>query len=233
MDNKINFTGSFLIKNPGKIGWTKIVREMIPESSFIKGNFLGRGNMYVAASDRYDREIATYLINNNYVINYYPNVNMKSGICNMSQDMLEELVKGSEVISEKSKIINHATEVENKYIPIDYVRKPNDHIVQTINALRTVEHIPVDKLQPVTVKGETLFIDANGKLVAKASPNNPRGFNFIQIFPRYTTSEDMEMIKADYKGNICYRTKKIDKFRLFKRDYLAAANSWLEKTNKR
>ena len=35
MDNKINFTGSFVIKNPGKIGWKKIVRDMLPENSFI------------------------------------------------------------------------------------------------------------------------------------------------------------------------------------------------------
>ena len=225
MDNKINFTGSFVIKNPGKTGWKKIVRDMLPENSFIKGNFLGRGNMFVATSDRYDNEVVTYLINHNYVFNYYPKVNKKSGIQNMPQSMIEELVKGSEALTKRKAIVKAATEAENRYIPDSYVRKPDDHIPQTMNALRTVEHIPVDSLKPLTINGETLFVDSKGTLVAKASPNNPRGFNFIQIFPRYTTSEDMEMIKADYTGSINYRTKNIDKLRLFKRDFMAAVNS--------
>ena len=233
MDNKINFTGSFVIKKPGKIGWKKIMRDMLPENSFIKGNFLGRGNMFVSVSDRYDREIATYLTNGNYVFNYYPNVNRKSGICNMPQTMIEELVKGSKVLSERGEIEKYVTEVENKYIPDDYVRKPNDHIPQTIKALSSLEHVPVKTLKPITVKGETLFVDSNGNLVAKASPNNPRGFNFIQVFPRYSTSEDMEMIKADYAGNINYCTKNIDKLRPFKRDYLAAVNSVNTRTGRR
>ena len=225
MDNKINFTGSFVIKKPGRVKWKEIVRDMLPENSYIKGNFLGQGNMFVATSDRYDNEVVTYLINHNYVFSYYPKVNKKSGICNMPQSMIEELVEGSEALTKRKAIVKAATEAENRYIPDSYVRKPDDQIPQTMNALRTVEHIPVDSLKPLTINGETLFVDSKGKLVAKASPNNPRGFNFIQIYPRYTTSEDMEMIKADYTGSINYRTKNIDKLRLFKRDFMAAVNS--------
>ena len=224
MDN-INFTGSFVIKNPGKIGWKNIMRDMIPESAFIKGNFLGKGNMYVASSDRYDNEIATYLINSNFAFNYYPNINLKSGVCNMPVNTIESTIKDSKVLTDKKEIRKYTSEVERKYIPKNYVREANDHISQTINALKQVEHIPVDFLKHFTYKGETIFVDRNGKLIAKASPNNPRGFNYIQIFPRYSTSEDMYMIKTDYTGQIHYITKNIDKLRLFKRDYLAAVNS--------
>ena len=224
MDN-INFTGSFVIKKPGKTGWNKIMHEMMPDTSFVKGNFLGKENMFVATSDRYDREVATYLMNANFAFNYYPNINLKSGICSMPVKAIESVVSASKVLTGKKEIIKHVAEVEKKFIPHDYVRKANDHIIQTINALKQLQHIPVDTLNHFTIKGETLFVDRNGKLVAKASPNNPRGFNFIQVFPRYSTSEDMEMIKTDYTGNIHYKTKNIDKLRLFKRDYNAAVNS--------
>ena len=227
MDN-INFTGSFVIKSPGKTGWKAIMRDMVPESAFIKGNFLGKGNMFIANNDRYDNEVATYLTNSNYVFNYYPNINLKSGIQNMPVKMLEAKIKGEKAISDTKEILKQAKEAENKHIPQNYTRKAGDHIAQTLKALNSVEYIPVDSLHWVTIKGETIFVDRNGKLVAKASPNNPRGFNFIQVFPRYTTSENMEMIKADFEGNIHYRRTNIDKLRLFKRDYIAAVNSAIQ-----
>ena len=221
MDN-INFTGGFLVKKTGVIGWRKIIKQILPNSAYLKGNFLGKGNMFISVNNKYDKEIATYLLSRNFVFSYYPNIDQKSGICSRPKDLAEALVSSSKVITDKKQIMAHVKEVERASIPIGYIRKPNDHMEQTLNVLRQADNIPpVEKLSSQTKNKVTIFTDRNGNVVAKASPNNARGKNFILIFPRYDENL-MEMVKTDFQGNICYWTNDIKKLDSFKRDFRAA-----------
>ena len=104
MDN-INFTGGFLLKPTKKFPWRKIGNEIIPDkSSYIKRDMLAKGNVFLATNNRYDREIADYLLDRNIVFTYYPNVDLKSGICKMDFGSAENLVRTSKAITDKKEI---------------------------------------------------------------------------------------------------------------------------------
>lgn len=223
MDN-INFTGGFLFNNPNYKQWKKIYNEIVPSTRLIRHNIKGEGNILLVNSDKYDKEVTDYLLDRNILFSYYPNINAKTGVWNMKFDEVEKLVDESTPLTKAKDIQKYAKDLENKSTPIEYVWKDKDHIKQTLDALKTIERIPVDKLRYYTIKNVTLFYDENSKLVAKASPNNARGINYIQVYPRYD-DESMELLKVGFNGEIHYRTNKIDKLQIFKRDFAAAVNT--------
>ena len=222
MDN-INFTGSFLVKHKNFNHWQQIYNSIAPKSRYIKHNILKGKNVFLACNDKYDKSITDYLFKNNVIFSYYPNINLKTKVHDMDKETLEALVNSEKVMTDKLEIKSFTSQRAKTFIPKDYIWTKNDHIPQSINALRTIDYLNVDSLKHVTNKHITTFYDKYDRLVAKASPNDSRGVNVIFVYPRFK-DESFIMIKADYTQKVRAKTEDIKQLTDYNRNFMIALN---------
>lgn len=222
MDN-INFTGSFLVKHNSFSHWQQIYNSIAPKSRYLKHNILGEKNVFLACNDKYDKSISDYLFRNNVIFSYYPNINLKSRVHNMDKETLEAFVNSEKAMTNELEIKSFVSKRAKTFIPKDYIWRKNDHIPQSLNALRTIDYLNVDSLTYSTKKHITTFYDKDNRLVAKASPNSSRGENVIFVYPRYK-EEPFIMIKADYTQNVRAKTDDIGKLTDYKKNFMIALN---------
>lgn len=222
MDN-ISFTGGFLIRHNSFSHWNKIYNSIIPKQRFLKHNLFSKKNVFVVTKDEHDKAIADYLYTNNIAFSYYPNINFKSYVHNMNKEALEAFVKSETEMTNEHEIKSFVAKRAKSFIPEDYVWSMNDHIPQSLNALRTIDYLDVDTLKPVTKKHITTFFDKDGRMVAKASPNSSRGINIVFAYPRFK-DEQFVMIKTDYNHNIRSKTDDINLLTEYNRNFMIAVN---------
>ena len=185
--DSVNFRGAFLIKKPKcdvnnnfVKAWNSIQAEL-PKKKCVFPQFNKRGDKLFVVKSVYDRAMASIILNCNVRFKFYPDINLKN---RLDSDFPEEAKKvldaQKNVISTKEDLRNYVQIHKEKPIVLSKYRwKPDDHVDKTYRALG----LNKDEYHTKIVSGITLIKDKNGKIVAKASPNNERGVNFIYVYP--------------------------------------------------
>ena len=180
MDN-ITFQGGFLIKKPSKTTWNSI-QEAMPRHKCLFQDFNGNGDKFFAIKSVYDEAMARVLLRKRVGFKFYPDINLKSRLDTYYPEEAHKIVDAqTNVIETKDGLKEFLKTITKKPVYIKrYHWKPEDHIDKTFRAaeLNPAEHT-------VSVSDHITYIkDKSGKVVAKASPNNERGVNFVYIYPK-------------------------------------------------
>ena len=218
MDN-INFTGGFLLKAPKPQQWEKIYNEIVPKKRVIVNDLKGKDNVFFATKNCYDPSILKYLIENKVKFTFYPKINLKNRIDSYYPEKATEILDAeTEVITLKRNMLKYLeTPTKSAVKQLKYKWKPEDHIPQTLQALK------LDKSQcKISTKNSiTTIKDLNDKILAKVSPNNNRGISYALIYPRFG-DEKLRMVVTTHKGEIVTDTTDIDKLADFKKHFMHA-----------
>ncbi len=179
--NEINFCGGFLIEKPSIRMWNGI-QENMPKKKCVFQNFNENGDKFFVIKSVYDKAMASYILSKNVKFKFYPEINLKNRLDPYSPEEAHRVISAQTyVIDSKSmlrKFINANTDVN---IVPKYKWKPNDHIGKTLKALE----LNPDECNVKIISGVAYITDKKGIIIAKASPNNERGVNFVYVYPKH------------------------------------------------
>ncbi len=196
MDNKINFTGTFLIKNPTKAAKIEL-EKLAGRHKLIFKNFDNTtDNLYVVRKGK-DKGIAKFILDNNLRFKYYPWINTKSGLDPLCPDeAIKVLEQDVRMISQKSALAKFF-----RFLPkpprIDYNLK---------GVARSLNLIP-DELVFRSENGATLAFSKENKQLFKSSPLNKYGENYVYSFinggkpEKLLVHGDVVLFKYPYYAN--------------------------------
>ena len=186
--NDISFNGGFLISKPSPTKW-KNIKAQFPSNKCVFENYNSNGDKFFAIKSFYDREMIGVLLRKKVNFKFYPDINLKSRLDSYYPETAREIVNSQTNVidtpDQLRKFIRECTPVKRKSPIVRYRWKPEDHIDKTYKAL----HIDSSQYQTEIIKGITYIKDVNGKIVAKASPNNERGVNFVYELPKTPNGE--------------------------------------------
>ncbi len=211
MDN-INFTGAFLIKNPTPRVWRNI-EKILPKRKIVFQQFGDEQDKFVIVKDCYDKQVADAIKKKRLNFKFYPEINLKSRLDPYFPKEAEEFVNAQTVCLEKSELKRYFKEPKNLFKVKKYKWKPNDHIEQTLNAL----DLKIENSKIEIKNGVTIIRDKNGKILAKASPNNQKGVNFVYVLSDNGTKK----LAVSYTG----ATEPIYDIVKFQKKFLEALNT--------
>ena len=195
---KVSFTGSFLLKQPNKTAYEEFYEKVLPKSKrVVVPDVINTGNKLVTVKNCYDREIAEYLLKKSFDFVYYPNADLKRKFNPQDPKAAAEILgKEKKVIKDKEVIRAYAENLEYSKKPIEYRWEPDDHIDKTINALN------LEKKDCIITNIDnilSIYDNKNCRLIAKASPNNDNGENFVYLYP---TPSNTILAKISYDGRM-------------------------------
>ena len=213
MDNTINvnFKGGFWIKKPKvskKVAvndvWNEI-QNIMPRHTQIIENFNEAGDKFYAIKTCYDKEIAYKLLQLKHSFKFYPDINLKSRLDGRFPKESMDVVNSQEKILVDRKGIDDffAQSTVNYKSISDYKWYPTDYIDQTLKYLGLKkEDCKIDLKDSIAV-----ISDKSGKVIAKASPNNHSGYNYVYVHSKYNDktaqshADDLsQMLCLNYKG---------------------------------
>ncbi len=180
--NDINFKGGFLIKGPIKDELWNEIKLGLPKRKCLFEKFQEEADKFVAVRSVYDREVASLIVRNGVKFKFYPEINLKTRLD------YREPEKAFEVVNSQTNFIENQDELREfirKTVPKRpcmvkrYYWEPNDHIDKTYNALGLKQSDYKTEIK----NGITYIKDSKGNIVAKASPNNADGVNFVYVCP--------------------------------------------------
>ena len=201
MDNKINFTGGFLIRKP--LDWEGI-QKALPRKKCVFQHFNDAGDKFVAVKTHYDQDMINMLVNRKVDFKFYPEINLKTRLDN------EKVEEAQQIIASQSKSIEGKCfrAVQRFNFP-KYKWVPDDHIGQTLNALGLKEK---NCKISYTTTGAVKIMDKSGKkVIALASPNSHKGYNYVLELPKEKNGDPRRLV-VDMNGEI------VDEIDFFNRD---------------
>ena len=218
--DRINFTGSFLIKQPNTQLYEKFCERVLPRSHrTIVKDVYKKDNVLVTVRKTYDKEIAEYLLARPFNFVYYPNAGTKKCFDSQFPKKAEEILNGQKrVLKNRSEIEAYIKRLTYSEKPITYKWRHNDHIDQTLTALKLK---PEDCIVTTKDNVTTIYKKEDSRILAKVSPNNDIGDNFALLYPRFS-QDPIKYAKINYKGEITEITSDISKLKEFKKSFITA-----------
>ena len=177
---QINFKGGFLIKKPTRCQWEQI-KDVLPKKKCVFETFNDEGDKFFAIKSCYDEDMAKYILNQKFKFAFYPNINLKSRLDTYFPEEAHKVIDAqTDVIINRKELRKFLVSNQAPFSVPKYRWKPNDHIEKTYSALGLNPSECKTKIKD----GITYIFDKNGKNIAKASPNNEKGVNFVYIYPK-------------------------------------------------
>lgn len=180
--NDISFSGGYLIYKPSPTKWRNI-KKALPSKKCVFEDYNDNGDKFFAVKSFYDREMAKIILSKKVKFKFFPDINLKTCLDSYYPEEAREVVASQTNVIETPKQLRKFIKVNTPkkvHSILKYRWKPEDHIEKTYKALE------LDSAEyPFYIeKGITYITDKNGKIVAKASPNNEKGINFVYEYPR-------------------------------------------------
>lgn len=229
MDNRINFTGGFLLHKPTPKMWEKIYTDNLQNKKrTIINDLYEAGDVFFATRSGHDSNILKYLLNKrNLKFTFYPNVSTKN---RFGRELPEEVIKqlDTETALTERKEIKKYIKPEPVVSPAKrllYKWKPEDYIAQTFKALK----LNPENYTTITRKHVTLIKHNSGAVVAKVSPNTTNGINYVYEYP-HPSNSTFRMVIIDHNGNILDQTSKLEKMSEFNKHFAAAVKTDIGRT---
>ena len=194
--DKINFTGGFQFKTPSERAW-KGIEGVLPRHKIILPNYGEDKDIFIAVKRNYDPQIINYLRAHHIKFTLFPKINLKSQLDSYNMEEAYRIVGAqTEVISSTKDINEYLKSFVPKFKLPKYKWKKNDHIDKTLKFLG----INAGDCEVFIEKGITVITDKNGKIIAKVSPNNQKGTNFVFLYPK-NADESLQKFAIDMYGN--------------------------------
>ena len=200
MDNKINFTGAFLVKNPPKIAKQQL--ELLSgRHKQIFENFNNTTDVFYVVRKGKDADIAKFIYDNNLRFKFFSGLHTKSGLDPMYPQKAVEAVKSQQHYISKKDILG----LKFNLIPKPAI--PNKNIEGILKAFK----LKLDELTIYTKDGVTYGFSKQDKTnVFKASPVNRYGENYVYFVNENQEGADKYLIHGD--KIICKYPKKAEYF---------------------
>lgn len=205
----ISFNGGFWIKKPSPEMWSAI-KEVMPRRKQILEQLNDDGDKFFAIKTCYDKEMTFKLFNQEIKkgrevekvdFKFYPDINLKVRIDSYFPEEAKETINAQKrVIENRSSIRKFFAQEPIKQKPImKYRWKPEDQVAQTLTALKLdKENCNID-----IKNGVTKIYDKSNNLIAIASPNSHKGYNYVYEYPT-VTKPDARRLVVDYNGAIVH-----------------------------
>lgn len=171
MDNKINFTGAFLIKNPPAAARRQL-ETLAGKHKQIFENFNNTTDVFYVVRKGRDADIAKFIYDNNLRFKFFAGIHTKSGLDPMQPQKAVDAVKTQSYHVSKKDILGLKFGLLPKLAPLD---KNIDGIVKAFK-------LDFDKLHIRTKNGVTFaFTKQDNKHVFKAAPVNKFGDSYVYL----------------------------------------------------
>lgn len=198
--NQQNFNGAFRIK-PSDIKSQLEIPNLFTQGRQIFGDILEKGDMVIVLRDNYDKRIAKYICANNLKdIEYYPEINTKSGLdSEISEGLLKLINNGT------TKVLTDINEICKRCFAHPkakrYSKKPtvSKEIEKISNALR----LNIEKPIVSTNSTSTIIRDENKKRTIEVIMQN-KGNSYVYVRPDIPYMDSIRCI-LDGKGSIMKR----------------------------
>ena len=179
--NEISFQGGYLLSKPTSRMWN-IIQGELPKHKCIVENINGEGDNFFSIKKVYDKDMASLILRKNINFKFYPDIDLHTRINSYFPDeALKTLSEQTNVIETREQLRKYIKSIEPKKIVIKKYRwKPNDHIEKTYKALGLEQSEYITEITNFV----TYIKDKKGNIIAKASPNNQRGVNFVYVYPQ-------------------------------------------------
>ena len=215
--DKINFTGGFLIRKPSVRMWHNF-EAILPKKKAVFQKFNEEGDKFVVVKSSYDEGISDFILQKRLDFKYYPELNLKNRLNPHNVEQAHEIIDAqTNVIDTRKDLKNFFKACKTLIVIPKYKWKQNDHVEQTFKALG----LDLSQHKYQIKNGITVIKDKSGKIIAKASPNNVNGTNFVYILPKNTDLSPRK-IAVDYKGEIIYEFKGVDSYKDFSKNFIKA-----------
>ena len=189
-----NFSGAFRIKCPEAKAKAEIPA-MFTQGCQIFRNIKQKGDMVVVLRDNYDKRVGKYIEENYPIgIEYYPEINTKSGLDDEKPEELKKLIKNKAVIV-KEGLETILTAISEQKI----IKKPKraaKEVEKIANALR----LNIENPQITSDKSLTRIRDEQKKRTIEIIATNP-ATSYVYVKPDSLDSDSIKCI-INGKGQI-------------------------------
>lgn len=171
MDNKINFTGAFLVKNPPAAA-KKQLDALAGKHKLIFEKFNNTNDVFYVVRKGKDTGIAKFIYDNNLRFKFFSGLHTKSGLDPMYPQKAVDAINAQTYHINKKDILGLKFDLLPKLIPFD---KNIDGIIKALK-------LNLDELYIRTKNGITFGFTKQGhKHVFKSAPVNRNGENYVYL----------------------------------------------------
>ena len=193
MDNTINFKGAFLIKKTSPEVKRNLINSFEKKGKFVYDNFKNTNDLFLVVRDEKDKFVADFINKHNITnFKYFPSLNTSSGFHYNKPEEADKIIK-----EKKPKYIKTINTLIKyfKNLGVDLNESDKKYINETLKAvnIKPKEHRIENNAGYYIVK------DKNNTTVARISPKNKYGINFIHVIPKCT---DHSPIRYSVKDGI-------------------------------
>ena len=191
-----NFSGAFRIERP----YTKAKAEipaMFTQGRQIFRDIKQKGDMVVVLRDNYDKKVGQYIQENYPIeIEYYPEINTKSGLDDEKPEELKKLIKDKSTIVKRGLKNILAAISEQKVIKKPKKYRATKEVEKIANALR----LNIENPQIYSDKSLTRIRDEQKKRTIEIIATNP-ATSYVYVKPDSLDSDSIKCI-INGKGQI-------------------------------
>lgn len=191
-----NFSGAFRIKRPYSKAKAEIPA-MFTQGCQIFRDIKEKGDMVVVLRDNYDKRVGKYIQENYPIgIEYYPEINTKSGLDDEKPEELKKLIKDKSVIVKEGLETILTAISEQKIIKKPKKYKAAKEVEKIANALR----LNIENPQITSDKNLTRIRDEQKKRTIEIIATNP-ATSYVYVKPDSLDSDSIKCI-INGKGQI-------------------------------
>lgn len=213
--NNINFGGGFLIEKPKNATiWSNIKKEL-PRHKCIIENINDKGDKFFSVKSIYDKDLAGLILRQNVKFKFYPDINLKVRMdAYYPEDARKILKEQTNIIESEEQLREYIKKINRPNVALlkKYRWTPEDHIDKTLQLIGVNKSDCKIKIK----SGVTYIYNSNDKILAKASPNNTEGINFVYIYPKNIDSFSRRIALSQdgttYEFSPVQYTKFLEKF---------------------
>ena len=195
--NQLNFNGTFRIK-PDELGAKKDIPALFTQGRQIFHDILEKGDEVIVVRDKYDKRISKYIQENNIKnIEYFPEINTKSGLDDQKPENLIKLLKDktTRIITDIDEMLSViSTQVKTPKTP--KYPKTTKEVEKISNALRLYIENPLI----TSTEHSTIIRDNEKKRTIEVIMKN-KGNSYVYVKPD-SLCEDAIRCIIDGKGQI-------------------------------
>lgn len=194
--NNLSFNGAFRLK-PQHIKAQEEIPQLFTQGKQIFYNMLEKGDQVIVVRNSYDKRIYRYIENANLKdVEYYPNINTKSGLDDEIPEGLLKLLKdkSQKIITD----LKEMAEISIKAKNIKPLQNPNS--IDILNKVSESLRLNIEKPIISTTKASTIIRDnAKERTIEIIMPN--KGTCYVHVKPDCLWGDHIRCI-IDGKGKI-------------------------------
>lgn len=195
-NSRQSFSGAFRVRKPSEKTVTELSGLIRGKGKQIFENFENTSDMFIVVRDEHDRIVTKYLKDNKLPLEYYPEINTKSGLDSQEPERLSKLLKNKEIntplttITQIKKYINNTNRS-------NFIKKESPIYIDNI-----LKSLCIDNKHEIkTVRGAQIIIDTEFDRKVFISPPSKNNILYVKVQPN-SANKNVERYAIDRQGHI-------------------------------